>query len=285
MLLSVLLMLLGLTHLPARAAEVRLYDEGNRLSPSELTECESRLQQASDHTGMNIVLILGTTYRADLTIETSCKAAYSEIYGIKTDGVSYYIDLKGYSPYDYLATFGRGNFYYTNGSPDRVYTIEDSVAPCLRPVGSENVYEAVMKFSELLEYYYDEGVPEHYYVYDDVDRMFYHMEGNEMIATNTKPYRDPAVMIGVTAVFLVLGLFVAGAVFVGVKQQYKFKYELSPTTYVNRRNIDYREQYDNFTHTSTSRAVISSGSRGGGGGGHSGGGHMSGGVGGGGYHR
>ena len=113
------------------------------------------------------------------------------------------------------------------------------------------------------------------------------MEGNEMVATNTKPYRDPGLILGVTAVFLVIGLFAAGIVFVSVKQQYKFKYELSPTTYVNRKNVDYREQYDNFTHTSTSRTVISSGSRGGvgGGGSHHGGGHMSGGIGGGGYHR
>ena len=286
MLLAGVLMLLGLTVLPAGAAEIRLYDEGKRLSKSETAECETRLKQASDHTDMNIVLILGTADRADLTIESSCKAAYSELYGVRTDGVSYYIDLKGESPYDYLATFGRGRFYFTNGDPDRVYAIEDRVAPSLRPVGSENVYEAVMKFCELLEYYYDEGVPENYYVYDDVDRMYYHMEGSEVIATNTKPYRDYGVLLCVTALSTLVGLFIAGAVFIGIKQQYKFKYELSPTTYVNRKNVDYREQYDNFTHTSTSRVAIDSGSRGGGhSGGGGGGGHSSGGIGGGGYHR
>jgi uncharacterized membrane protein YgcG len=285
LLVTALLMLLGLTALPAGAADIKLYDEGRRLSPSELTECEDRLRQASDYTNMNIAVILGAGDRSDLTIETTCKTAYSELFGVRTDGISYYIDLKGYSPYDYIATFGRGQFYYTDGSPDRVYSIEEQVAPSLRPVGSENVYEAVMKFCELAEYYYDAGVPEYYCVYDDQDRMYYYMDGDEMRSSSTKPFRDPSVMFGVTAVFLVLGTLIAVFVYAGVKHAYKFKYELSPTTYVNRKNVAYREQYDNFTHTSTSRVAISSDSRGGGGS-HSGGmGHSSGGIGGGGYHR
>lgn len=285
-LFSALLMLLGITILPADAAEVRIYDEGNRLSGAELTECETYLRQASEDTGMNIVVILGVGARSDLTIESTCKAAYTELFGVKADGLSYYIDLKGASPYDYIATFGRGSFYYTPENPDRIYAMEDQVAPSLRPVGSENVVEAVQKFSELVKYYYQQGVPEYYYLYDTETRMYYHLEDGEMVATNTKPFRNPAVMIVTAGGFLLFGLLLACGVYAGVKQRYQFKSELSPTTYVNRKNVNYREQYDRFTHANTTRVVIQSSSSSGGGGGFSGGGgHISGGIGGGGYHR
>ena len=91
-------------------------------------------------------------------------------------------------------------------------------------------------------------------------------------------------MIPFMAVFGgVTGLFVAGIVFLVVKIRYKFKSSLSATTYVNRKNVTYREQYDKFVRTSTSRVRIESSSSGGSGGG--GGGYSSGGHGGGGYHR
>lgn len=286
-LLTVLLMLPCTALLPAGAAEIRLYDEGKRLSAEEIAECESRLKQAADYTGMNIVVILGTQARADLTIETLTEATYKEIYGVRSNGLCYYMDLKGYSPCDHISTFGTGNFYYTNGSPDRISAMFETLDTYMYPVGMESVYDAVMRFAELTEQYYDKGVPEYYCVYDDEERMYYHMENGELVATVGKPFRNPAIIFMFGAIGLVGGLMISLFTYFGVRSAYKFKFELSPTTYVNQKNVDYREQYDNFTHTSTSRVRIeSSGSRGGGGGGsHSGMGHMSGGVGGGSHHR
>ncbi len=287
LLFTALLMLLGLNALPAGAASIKLYDEGKRLSEEEFRACEARIQEAADYTRLNVAVILGTGYRTDLTIESTCKATYTELFGARTDGLIYYMDLKGYSSYDYIATSGRAQFYYTNNSPDRISEMYSQIDPFLYPVGNEDVSGAVMKFCDELEYYYKQGVPEYYCVYDKEDGMYYRLEGDELIPSVTKPYRDTGVIVGAVFVSLLIGLFVAGAVYVGVKQAYQFKYELSPTTYVNRKNVEYREQYDNFTHTSTSRVHIDSGGSGrSGGGSHSHGvGHSSGGFGGGGHHR
>ena len=285
-LVSTLLMLTGQVLLTASAAEARLFDEGGRLAPSEQSECETRLQQAADHTGMNVAVILGVNDRADLTIESICRETYSELFGERSDGLIYYIDLKGYEPYDYIATSGMGQFYYTNSrASDRIYDMFNELDDYLYPKGSENAYGAVMAFADLVEYYYQAGIPDHYYVYDDLDRTYLHLENGSLVATSTKPYRDPhLIAVGVFFGFFI-GFIAAFITYAAVKNRYKFKYELSPTTYVNRKNVDYIQQYDNFTHTSTSRVHIESSSGGRSGGYSGGGGHSHGGFGGGGHHR
>ena len=286
LLFSALLMLTGMLLLPAGAAEARLFDEGDRLTAAEFGECEARLKQASDATGMNIAVILGVKDRSDLTIETTCTETYTELFGARTDGLVYYMDLKGSNPYDYIATSGLGQFYYTNNRhSDRVAEFYDRLDDYLYPVGSENVPGAVQQFAELTELFYQEGIPEHYYVYDDADRMYYHVEDGKLVATATKPYRAVGAILSNMFIGFVIGILAALLTFASVKAQYKFKSELSPTTYVNRKNVDYVQQYDNFTHTSTSRVHIQSSSSGGRSGGHSGGGHSHGGFGGGGHHR
>lgn len=286
-LLAVLGLLLCMQHLTAAAAsEVTLYDEGNRLSPSEFTECEDRLKQAADATGMNICVVLGTQYRSDLTIESVCKTTYKTLYGEKTDGLCYYMDLKGKEPYDYIATSGLGQFYYTNSSRNnRVNQIFDELDDYLYPVGSENIPDAVGRFAELVEYYYEKGIPDDYYVYDDEYREYYHVEDGKVITTKHKPFIDWFTVIVCTMLAGMFGFFAAIITFIAVKMRYRFKRQLSPTNYVNRKTVNYREQFDNFVRTNTSRVYIdtSSGSRGGGGGGSIG--HSSGGFGGGGHHR
>lgn len=285
-LLSVLTLLLGVQLLPASAAsEVMIYDEGNRLSAEEFTECENRLKQAADYTGLNICVVLGTDYRTDTTIESVCKTTYAKLYGAKTDGLSYYMDLKGNEPYDYIATSGLAQFYYTNSNyNNRIELMFDTLDDYLYPVGSENVYDAVIQFAELVEYYHDEGIPDQYYVYDDEFHEYYHVEDGRVITTQRKPYIRWGTVILTTFFVGMFGLLAALITFFAVRSRYRFKTSLSPTNYVNRKNVVYREQFDNFIRTSTSRTYIdtSSGSGSGGGGG---GGSSSGGFGGGGHHR
>lgn len=284
-LLTAVIMLLGIPAMTVSAAQIKLYDEGGRLTSEQFAECEKRIRQASDKTGMNIAVVLGVQNRSDTAIEVLADTSYDELFGKKTDGLLYYMDLKGNAPYDYISTSGMGQMYYTNAdNNNRVYDMLKEISTYLYPVGSEDVYGGVMKFCELTEYYYEQGVPDRYYVYDDQYHEYYHAENGELITTRNKPYYD-WYMIPFMAVFGgVTGLFVAGIVFLVVKIRYKFKSSLSPTTYVNRKNVTYREQYDKFVRTSTSRVRIESSSSGGGGGG-GGGGYSSGGHGGGGYHR
>ena len=137
-LFSALLMLTGMLLLPAGAAEVRLYDEGERLSAAEFSACEARLKQASDVTGMNIAVILGVKDRSDLTIETTATETYKELFGARTDGLIYYMDLKGSHPYDYIATSGLGQFYYTNDrQSDRIAEFYDQLDVYLYPGSPE----------------------------------------------------------------------------------------------------------------------------------------------------
>ena len=283
-LLTGLGMLLGCT-MHASAAEVRIYDEGSRLSSSDYRECEQRLQEVSDYTGMNIGVVLGTQSRTDLTIESVAKNSYTEFFGARTDGVMYYMDLKGYQAYDYIATSGMGQFYYTDApANNRIDMIFSTLDDYLLPAGSENVPGALMAFADELEKYYDEGVPNRYYVYDDEDQKFYYLKNGEITSSLTKPY------ISWFPIFLgflgggFAGVIAALIMFLVVKMRYRFKYALSPTTYVNRKDIRYNHQYDHFVRTYTTKTRIES-SSGGGGGGGGGGGHSSGGFGGGGHHR
>lgn len=287
MLLAGFAMLLCGMALPVSAAgEVWLYDEsGNVLDKDEYTLCENRLKQAADYTNMNIGVIIGSQSRSDLTIESLTKSSYDEVFGHKTDGILYYMDMSGVSPYDYIATAGMGQFYYTNSDMyDRIDAMFTELDTYLKPVGNEDVQGAVECYAGLIEYYYDEGVPPRYYYYDDEERLYYHLDKNgQVVSTATKPYVDPLMVLFGAFGGLVAGLILALTANALIRHRYQFKFSLSPTTYVNRKEVQFYQRYDHFVRTYTSRVRINTDSGGGGGGG--GGGHSSGGFGGGGHHR
>ena len=274
----------------AQAAGVKavLYDESGRLG-NNYDECLSRLQKAAKKVNMNVAVVIGTADRSDITIESLAVSSYDELFGKNSDGLLYYMDLKGHSPYDYITTSGLAQFFYTNSDEhNRIDDMFTAIDPFLYPVGNEDVPGAVMKFAEEVEYYFDAGIPEHYYYYDDETRLYYTMGDDGNVKTSTsKPYRDKSVILMITFMFTMVGLLVAVIVFFAVKSRYKFKYALSPTNYVNRKNVEFYNQYDNFVHTHTSKVHLDSGGSSGhrSGGSHHSGGHSHGGHGGGGHHR
>lgn len=288
LLLTGLVMLLGCplysTAASAASAGAVLYDLNGVLDGTEYTQCQIRLEQAADYVNMNISVVLGTDECTDGMIESLADSTYDALFGKGTDGLLYYMDLKGYEPYDYISTSGMGQFYYTNvSSNNRIEAIFSDLDSYLYPVGSEDVYGAVMRFAELTEYYYDLGVPDQYYYYDDVYDKYYHLDEYGNIAeTSRKPYVDWGEVVIVVFVSFCIGLIAALIVFFAVKARYRFKSSLSPTTYVNRKMVQFNQQYDRFVRAYTQKVHVDSGggSSGGGGGGHSSGGH-----GGGGHHR
>lgn len=287
-LLTCMLTLLVLCPAAVSAAgpRVLIYDEGDFLDDAQEAECTNRLQQAADMTGMNIAVVLGTQERSDTTIEALAKETYLELFGENSDGLLYYMDLKGHDPYDQIVTRGMAQFYYTNSdSNNRIQAIFDSLDTYLYPVGHEDIAGALNQFAEELEYYYKAGVPDKYYYYDDQYRMYYSLDENGNVRTTShKPYKDWDALIGMTALAGFCGIFAALITFFAIKSHYKFKYSLSPTTYVNKKTVQFYNQYDNFVRSHTSKVPLDSGGgRSGGGGG--GGGHSSGGFGGGGHHR
>lgn len=276
--------------LPASAAraEVRIYDEGDRLTQEEYDSCMDRLRQAADKTGMNIGIVLGTAARSEYTVASLADSTYDQLFGHGTDGLLYYMDLRGYSPaHDYISTSGMGQFYYTNSdNHNRIEMIFDTLDAYLKPAGSEDVWGALMQFADEVEYYYGEGIPERYYYYDDEYQRYYYLDdfGNVQSSAR-KPYIDWGGVVLATFGAMIAGLLAAIITFAVVVSRYKFKYSLSPTTYVNQKQVEYRNQYDHFVRTHTSRIHIDSGGGSGGGGGGGGGGFSSGGHGGGGHTR
>ncbi len=263
-----------------------LYDEAQRLSASEYDECLAKLQEAADETGMNVAMVLGSQMRSDYTIQSLADASYDQLFGPNTDGLLYYMDLSGQtSPYDYISTCGMGQMYYTNDTrSDRINAIFDAVFPYLYPSGSEDVVGAIGEFAEQVTLYYYAGVPDNYYVYDDVYNEYYYVKDGKLAASSRRPYINMESMLAITGGGFVIGLIAALITFFAVKTHYKFKSALAPTAYVNRKNLTFHNQYDRFVRQYTSRVKIES-SSGGGGGGGGGGGSSSGGHGGGGRHR
>lgn len=271
--------------LSVSAAEAILWEERTYLTEEEHDECLDALQAAADRTGMNVAVILGSKHRSDSATETLTKNTYLELFGEHSDGLIYYVDLDGIEPYDYIATRGMGQFYYTNSNDyDRISAMFSTLNNYLYPVGSEDVEGLLYEFASLVEYYYDAGVPdERYYVYDDVWNCYLYLEDGEILRSARKPYIDWDHVIFMGLCGAGIGLVIAAITYFGVKSRYKFKSSLSPTAYVNRKNVIYHQQYDNYIRTYTRKVKIESSSGGGGGGG--GGGFSSGGFGGGGNHR
>ncbi len=285
LLLTGLVMLLGYPlHVSAASVGAVLYDESGVLNETEYTECLNRLEQAADYTNMNIAVVLGKENRTDNMIEAAADSSYDTLFGKDTNGLLYYMDLKGYESYDYISTSGMGQFYYTNADDNnRVEAIFDDLDSYLYPVGSEDVQGAVLRFAELTEYYYDLGVPDNYYYYDDEYGKYYHLdEYHNITATSRKPYIEWSEVVMVVFGALFIGIVAAVIVFFAVKARYRFKVSLSPTTYVNKKMVQFNQQHDRFVRTYTKKVHIESGGGHGGGGG---GGHSSGGHGGGGHHR
>ena len=286
MILMTGLFLFLLHPLNASAANIKLYDEGGRLTSEHFRQCETALQETADRTGLDIAVICGIEDLSDIAIESLCKKSGIELFGENSNSIVYYMDLKGYSPYDYITTRGLAQFYLTNSddSRNRIDLIFDALDSYLYPKGGEDVHGAILEFAEQVNYWYDAGIPDRYWVYDDQYHEFMHVENGQIIRTKQNPYPNRGIVVWGGIIGGLMGLLIAFIVYAGVKSTYQFKYELSPTNYVNKKSLNYHEQYDRFVRTNTTRTRIDSDDSGGGGGG-GGGGHSSGGSGGGGHHR
>lgn len=278
------------TGLPAAAdstASVALYDESNCLGAEEKNTCTARMQSAADTTGMHIAIIISTEKRSEAVIESIAEEVYDSVFGEKTDGICYYMDLSGYDAYDYISTSGLGQFYYTDSySNNRIDRIYSAVDKYMYPVGNEDPAGAIQEFAEQLEYYYQQGIPEQYYIYDEDEHVYYHVENGILITTKGKPYLNWNTAFLAMAAAMGFGVLIAIFVYVAIRARYTFQYSLSPTNYVNKKTVVYRQQHDRFiqsritkTQTSPDNRSHHNGSH------HGGGGHSHHGHGGGGHHR
>ena len=286
-LVTVLLMLFCVPVLHVSAGELQLFDEGKKLSDSEFIEAAERLHQAADNTHLNVVVILGNHQLSDFAIESLADTTYDQLYPKGSDGICFYLDLSGADhPYDYISTSGMAQFYYTNSErSNRIDQMHYAIDKYLYPVGNEDISGALNEFADQLENYYEIGIPDAYYVYDDEYHKYYHVENGEIIETSRKPYHDvERLFLGGVLGFLI-GLMISAIFKASVKSKYRFIYELSPTNYINKKSLHYIQQTDTFIKERTTKTHISSSSGSRSGGSHHSGGHSHGGHGGGGHHR
>lgn len=273
-LLTVLLLLMNLPALSASAAELQLYDPGVRLSSDDYNEASVRLHQTVSTIDMNVVVIIGNEARTDTTIESMTSSTYDQLYGT-ADGICFYFDLSNAeSPYDFYYTSGLARFYYTDSdNNNRIKTLVSEVQKHFYPKGSEDVLGAMNELADQLELYYQQGIPENYYVQDDAGN-YQHVEGNQIVTTDGKPYIDQTEVVEIVVISFVIGLIAAIITNASVKSHYKFMRELSPTNYINKRSVNYIEQSDRFIRERVTKTPINSdsGSGGGSSGSHSSGG-------------
>ncbi|MBR7084490.1 MAG: TPM domain-containing protein [Oscillospiraceae bacterium] len=287
-LLTVLLMLLHMTAVSAFAGEFHLFDKGKRLSDADFAEVTERLQETADNTHLNVIVILGNEQLSDITIESLTNETYDQLFSEGSDGVCFYLDLSGAEhPYDYISTSGMAQFYYTNSNTNnRIDQMHYAIDKYLYPIGNEDVSGALNAFADQLENYYEIGIPDNYYVYDDLYHQYYHVEDGEIITTSRKPYHDVERLFLGGIMGLLIGIMISAIVKGAVKLKYRFIYELSPVNYINKKSVHYIQQTDTFLRERTTKTHISSDSGGRSGGSHHhSGGHSHGGHGGGGHHR
>lgn len=271
-----------------------LCDEANSLLDTEFEEAMTDIQETADYIHMNVAVYIGGVplgYGESSTI-TFCDDHYDDRFGINTDGVFLYIDMSGESDlFDYLSTSGTGQFYYTNAEDNnRVNKIISEVEDEL-PRGAEDVPEAIWTFCHYLRYYYDEGVPENYYIYNSSTGQYSYYEGNQIHEVNSyddlpSDYTASASWGAIILAAIVTGILTFGISLAVIHRSYRFKTAGSMRNYLERGKIRTTLQTDRFLRQYRTRTRISSDSSGGGGGGGSSHSSSSGGShGGGGGHR
>ena len=272
-------------------SNVGVYDIQGVLSEQSLSQAAEKVQETSRDIDMYVaVCIVGpeTAFYSDSDVESYADDRYDELFnpqdGTDTDGVLLLINNS--TNYDYLSTSGTGQLYYYNGSSDdRTWQILENITPYLKDADYSG---AIYRFCEDLKYYYEKGMPDDSYSYDNENDTYYYNQGGQLQSGEKLPWWFGvrwAMMLPVSAI---IGVITALIAVLCVKSSYKLKKSLSPMNYVSQQDTHFYVQEDVFLRKHISKTHISSDSGrsgGGGGGGHS---HMSSGGhshGGGGHHR
>ena len=252
----------------------RLYDPEHVIDSLDVPELNSLITQTSSDIDMYVAVEIlkdSAPFEDDDEAEYEAHIRYNELFnpqdGVDTDGALLRLNLA--TRYMYIATSGRGDFYYYNGSEDnRVEAMNDRMKPYLR---SEDYAGAVRSFCSDLLAYYKKGFPSQGYAKNrDTGKVHYIQNGQVVIADKLPWYYGVnwPVVLGVSGIIGAIAGLISLLV---IKSSYKLKKSLSATSYVSQRDTQYYQHDDIFLRTHTSKTHISSdsGRSGGGGGGGS----------------
>lgn len=263
--------------LPASAQQedytdvVYLNDEAGVLSDEEFDSAMEELEETAAYTGMNIGLYVGGTPLGSGEESTIrfCDDNYDELYGINTDGVFLYLDFSGEDDlFDYLSTSGKGQFYYTNSeSNDRVNEIILDTEEYLER-DNEDLPSAISAFCDDMVRFYDAGVPESYYTYNDDTETYLIWQDGEVVEVSELPDGYVVGMSWGVIIFIsvAIGLIVGVIVLLCIKSRYKFKTAGNMRNYLESGNMHFTVRTDRFLRQHRTRTKMSSDSSSGGGG-------------------
>ena len=251
-------------------SECYVYDEAGVLTSEETIELDELVYETAVDLQMNICVRLGAN---KLSSESDAReyavADYLDRFGDEkeTDGIALYLDLYGsyiddtdYAPHDFIATHGIAQLYFTNGGDDRVSEIFSEMNPHMKR-GEEDPYTAVQIFCQKLKTYYEEGIPKHYYVYDNEYDQYLYLDDatNQVIWSDSKPAyaarKQALIAFGIS--FLV-GLVVALVAMGIIHSHYRFKSKPSARIYIPSGKVQYGAKQDQFLTRHVSRVKVES---------------------------
>ncbi|MDD7294211.1 MAG: TPM domain-containing protein [Oscillospiraceae bacterium] len=274
--------------------ECYLWDEADVLTTEEEIELSQLIFDTAESIQMNVFVRLGANelsgqedareYAIDDYLATFGDSKDSDGVYLYLDLYGSYIDSTDYAPHDYIVTHGIAQLYYTNARDDRISEIFSQMNPHMKR-GQEDPYTAVTIFCENLQSYYEKGIPNDYYVYDDeYDQYLYIDEKTDtpVWSDNKPPFIRKKQMTSAFLISFAVGFVIALITMLCIKHHYRFKSQPSAQIYIPSGKIRYGGKTDQFLHKRVSRVKVESESSGSGGGG---GGSSSGGFGGGGNSR
>ena len=252
----------------------RLYDPENVISSFDVPELNSLITQTSSDIDMYVAVEILQDQNPNETeeeAEYNAHIRYNELFnprdGVDTDGALLWLNLA--TQYMYIATSGKGNFYYYNGSEDdRVQEMNDRMKPYLR---SDDYAGAVRSFCNDLVKYYQKGLPSQAYATHRDTGKVYYIQNGQIVIADKLPWNYSVNWPVVLSVSGIIGAIAGLISLLVIKSSYKLKKSLSATSYVSQRDTQYYQHDDIFLRTHTSKTHISSdsGRSGGGGGGGS----------------
>lgn len=266
--------------------ECYVFDQADVLTNEESTKLDELIYETAIDLQMNICVWLGAN---ELSSEDDAReyaiSDYLDRFGEEkdTDGVALYLDLYGsyiddtdYAPHDFIATHGIAQLYFTNSGDDRISEIFSEMNPHMKR-GEEDPYTAVQIFCQKLKSYYAEGIPKHYYVYDDQYNQYLYLDDatNQVVWSDSRPaYAERKQTLIAFGISFLVGLVVALVAMGIICSHYRFKSKPSARIYIPAGKVQYGARQDQFLTRHVSRVKIESehSSSGGGGGGSSSGG-------------
>lgn len=230
------------------AGRYGIFDLADKLSDADEQLLLPRAKTATQQTGMNICVVIIDNLRGKTYTEYA-DDFYDDEYGINTDGILLLINLD--TGYDWISTSGEAMKYYSDARIDSMFDQMESA------MKSYDVYSEARIFFEQCVKYYNEGIPDDHYIYDEYT--------GEIIWEADKPYNFSFLFTG-----FCFSLFMGVLALVSIIAKYKSHAKVSAINYTSKDNTHFTVKSDHFIREYTTKTRIetnSGSSRSGGGGG------------------